>query len=408
MADHRRELKSRYRALSRLYADLSSTAFARRDWHDEVLDRQTLGSDERIEHWFLAEHFLANWSNWSGLLDRFSRYFGQCLDSFPKSWSKFTLNCDALVFQLARDEGLDRILAESWADSEEKSFRPDSRKIFDIAAIYGQLAKACEHAELVSRAESVSPNFTKKGKSANWTMSDRAPFPVARQVVEKQNDEMLGRWHELPEPIQDQVWVHLRHYLHSVLGVSWLFDSSAARSALLSISWRKQPVSLSVEQPLGTLPPDVPAGATVDQLLERVKAAIAELGYEAVVEDLLSRDMVGGEDSLLPSQDVTVVPDHLAQEHRPILLAVTRGWSGKDPLSFTTVMRQVKTRLIEVGKAIEVVIALCDCWDSSSFQEEHRDELAAHARKGVRFLFLLVGVPDRVLGQIPVELQPQR
>ena len=33
----------------------------------------------------------------------------------------------------------------------------------------------------------------------------------------------------------------------------------------------------------------------------------------------------------------------------------------------------------------------------------HREELRAHARNGVRFLFVLVGVPDRVLVPVPVE-----
>ena len=71
MADHRHELKSRYDSLPRLYDDLSGTALARRGWRDEVIARRTLGSDERIEHGFLAEHFLVTWSNWRGLLDRY-------------------------------------------------------------------------------------------------------------------------------------------------------------------------------------------------------------------------------------------------------------------------------------------------------------------------------------------------
>ena len=39
MADHRRELKSQYDALRRLYDDLHGTTFARRDWHAEVIAR---------------------------------------------------------------------------------------------------------------------------------------------------------------------------------------------------------------------------------------------------------------------------------------------------------------------------------------------------------------------------------
>ena len=50
MVDYRRELRSRYGSLSRLYEDLRGTAFARMDWDAEVLARRTLGSDDRIEN----------------------------------------------------------------------------------------------------------------------------------------------------------------------------------------------------------------------------------------------------------------------------------------------------------------------------------------------------------------------
>jgi hypothetical protein len=50
------------------------------------------------------------------------------------------------------------------------------------------------------------------------------------------------------------------------------------------------------------------------------------------------------------------------------------------------------------------VIVFCDCWDSASFQEEHREELSAHDRNGVRFLFFMVGVPERLIMPVPVGL----
>jgi hypothetical protein len=112
---------------------------------------------------------------------------------------------------------------------------------------------------------------------------------------------------------------------------------------------------------------------------------------------------VGQEDSLLPSPDITVVPGELADASRSVLLAVTKGWNGKGRLSFTRVMRHVRARLIESRREIKAVIVFCDSWDSASFQEQHRDELGAHARNGVHFLFGLVGVPDRVLAPVPVE-----
>ena len=163
-------------------------------------------------------------------------------------------------------------------------------------------------------------------------------------------------------------------------------------------------MSLSLQEPAGLLGLDPALSGSVGRLLDRLKAAIGELGYEAVIEDLSSPEPVGGEDSLLGSDDVIVVPGHLADEARPILLAVTTGWSGKEPQSFAKVMRQVKARLIEARGAIQVVVVFCDCWDSASFREEYREELSAHDRNGVRFGFFMVGVPDRVIVPVPVGL----
>jgi hypothetical protein len=82
---------------------------------------------------------------------------------------------------------------------------------------------------------------------------------------------------------------------------------------------------------------------------------------EAVIEDLPSPDLIGGEDSMPASEDVMVVPGHLADTSQPILLAATKGGNGKEPLSFAKVMRQVKARLIESRGTIQVVIVFCGC-----------------------------------------------
>jgi hypothetical protein len=64
----------------------------------------------------------------------------------------------------------------------------------------------------------------------------------------------------------------------------------------------------------------------------------------------------------------------------------------------------VKACLIESRGTVQVVVVFCDCGDSTSFEEEHREEPRAHDQNGVRFLFVLVGVPDKTLVPIAVEL----
>jgi hypothetical protein len=403
MANLRNELKSRQASLRRLHDDLRESSFARRAWNSEVRPRRTLGSDATIEHWFLAEHFLVTWSNWTGLLDRFCRYFGQEFDTFPKTWAQLVANCDLLVFMLARDRVLDEAVAKSWIEPEPAIKHPAKRNADDIASIYTSIARNHERAAVMSRARHVQPAPAVKEKVLKQMSLGDGEFGMSQNAVLEENERLLERWQKLPRRVQDQVLVHLRHYTHSTLGVSWLTDSKAGISALTSISWRRQPVSLSLQKPAGLPALDAPIPDSAGRLLDRLKVAIAELGYDAVSEDLASTELVGGEDSLLASRDVMVVPGHLDDAARPILLAVTKGWSGKEPQSFTKIMRQVKTRLIESPGAIRFVIVVCDCWDSASFQEEHHEELRAHAQKGVRFLFIMVGVPDRVLVPVPVE-----
>ena len=414
MANRRRELKSRQVSLRRLHDDLRESSFARRDWNAEVRARRTLGSDDTVEHWFLAEQFLMTWSNWQGLFERFCRYFGQPAESFPKTWSQLIANCELLVFTLARDRNLDEMIAKSWIDPDHILGRLPKDRGYDVASIYTQIASSHERAALLRRAEQVQSRFAQtkeeifKQSAPHGLARGQVAFEVARSVVLEQNERLIEHWQELPRRIQDQVWVHLRHYLHSVLGVSWMVDESPGVSGLLSISWRKQAVSISLQEPAGLSGLVDPISGSVARLLDRLKTTISELGYEAVVEDLLSSELIGGQDSLLASDDVMVIPGHLADEARPILLAVTKGWSGKEPQSFAKVMRQVKAQLIESGGAIQVVIVFCDCWDSASFQEEHREELRAHDQNGVRFLFVMVGVPDRVLVPVPVEFDREQ
>ncbi len=49
------------------------------------------------------------------------------------------------------------------------------------------------------------------------------------------------------------------------------------------------------------------------------------------------------------------------------------------------------------------MVVFCDCWDSTSFEEEHQEDLRAHERNGLRLLFVLVGATDKRVVLLPVE-----
>jgi hypothetical protein len=85
------------------------------------------------------------------------------------------------------------------------------------------------------------------------------------------------------------------------------------------------------------------------------------------------------------------------------LLGVSRGNKKGAALSFGKIMTQVKAHLIDCADRTRVVIFLCDLW-SPDLLDEHLEELRAHHRRGVRFLFLLVGTPDRAVAPVAVDL----
>ena len=119
-------------------------------------------------------------------------------------------------------------------------------------------------------------------------------------------------------------------------------------------------MSVSTKQLVGDLAADSPASASFERLLDRLEAAIDEIGYQAVVEELIADGLIGGDDSLLASDEVMVIPGHMDDASRPILLAVTKSRNGKDALSFARVMRQIKARLTAARGGIEHVVVFCD------------------------------------------------
>ena len=114
--------------------------------------------------------------------------------------------CEALVFQLAREQKLDEIIAQSWVARDHAGFKRDSRQGYDIAAIYSQIAKGHERTELLTRSETVRPPVAGKewlSKSSRLEeklaaqrkfaedlpltpmTADRRAFPAIRKVVEE-------------------------------------------------------------------------------------------------------------------------------------------------------------------------------------------------------------------------------
>ena len=139
-------------------------------------------------------------------------------------------------------------------------------------------------------------------------------------------------------------------------------------------------------------------------VLEPLLGRIERFGYGSIFEEWEASRSVEDLPPLVGegSAAVNVIPGRPGAGCTPVLLALSRGRRG--PLGFDAIMREVKTHLIRCGKLTKFVIFFCDAWDSRSFRKKDAGELRAHHAKGVRFVFIMAGEPDRLLARVPVDL----
>ena len=84
-----------------------------------------------------------------------------------------------------------------------------------------------------------------------------------------------------------------------------------------------------------------------------------------------------------------------------VLLAVSKG--NTKALGFPNIMKQVREHLIRCSNKTRTVIVLCDHW-RPVILDDHIGDLRAHHERGIRFLFLMVGVPGRVVAPVAIDL----
>jgi hypothetical protein len=145
--------------------------------------------------------------------------------------------------------------------------------------------------------------------------------------------------------------------------------------------------------------PDISGGAR--RVLERITQAIGEIGYDEFVEDATSSNFQGGAQSLVGASSINIIPGHVGGPCHKLLLAISKG--DKKAIGFPSVMRQVREHLI-LCKETKAVIILCDHWYPRMLDEHIGDLRAHHEKHKVRFLFLMVGLPGRVVSPVAVDL----
>jgi hypothetical protein len=358
-----------------------------------------------VEVWYLVEHFLLAWHDWHGLLERCLSYFGQPAERFPRSWGALDTRCRGLADRLMRDGQLDEIVADSWflgpaakelvGDAEP----PSAKSVFhDIVTNHRRVslvvtAKAWGHAD-DEEPERIAP------RAQIW--------PRSLESAQHLNARLISAWSELPRQVREDAGWHLRQYHRANLLASWLMAHTPLapqrpQSALLYVLTTERIVPPTIEDFIGRLNVEENARQTAARVLHRVTEAVAEFGYDEFVEDVTSGEFLGGEGSPVGSNGINLIPSKNKGACCTVLLAVSKGADRRAAAGFPKIMTQVKTHLIDCAEKTRVVLILCDNWSPTTL-DDHLDEIRAHHRRGVRFLFLMVGTPGRIVAPVAVDL----
>jgi hypothetical protein len=383
-------------------------------WGENITAPRTIGSDDQVEAWYFAEHFLDTYVDWRDLLDRWSRYFGQSESPVMRSSERLNHRCRRhFVNGVSHSSGLRQRLRQAWTERLQ-SFRQPLTLTQDRV---GDALNETNDADYATNfVESVVHEIIRCDRHVRVaalieSQSDQASgglLGIAREM----DSVAAGLLDQASSVAREELQFYLQEYRHSMLRLSWLeeppgnsaFGSTlyrATKEHAASMSWlQKFTDDLMRDEAVSNLDLQL-----LNRVLNRIADAIGELGYDCFAEDISSRDFVGGDDSPVGSSHINLIPSRQKGACHAVLLAVSRGASRSAPTGFPKIMRGVKTHLIDCTGVTRVVIVLCDQWDSKGFMDEHFEELRAHYRRGVRFLFLLAGAPSRNVATVPVDFE---
>ena len=143
--------------------------------------------------------------------------------------------------------------------------------------------------------------------------------------------------------------------------------------------------------------------------IESAIKTISEIGYGSFLDGLLDGLFNPETNSQVEGQAVepscNVIPSKSSKKAacHPLLLAFSKGDKGR--IGFDAIQNKARSHLAKCRGVTKLVICFTDCWDSPKFQDNHYEGLLALKKvDGVNFMFVLVGVPDSVLGVIPTKL----
>jgi hypothetical protein len=402
MSEVWRALQKSYREVDKLFADLQQPVFARQDWKGSVYARRSLGNHVQVEISYLAEHFLLAWNDWWGLCERYLRYFGQPDEKLPRTWRTLESRCRSLADSIVRDSLLDQIVSHNWMVPTALA-RLIGEDEDSPRSLFHALVMSHRRLTLVMVLKSHSERYE---DAVSKPMPEGPVLPETSDIARRLNQGLIHQWDELSSTLREDTLWYLRNYQRSNLAVSWLVEETNrskdhTRSAFLHALTSEKHVPPSIELFVQQLTIEAGEKQTVSRMLRRLESAVAEIDYDNFVEDLSSGEFLGGNDTPVGTDSVNLIPGRGKTACCTTLLAVSQG--DKKAIGFPSIMKQVREHLIRCINTTRVVIVICDYWQPDML-DDHIGDLRAHHDRGVRFLFLMVGTPGRVVAPVAVDL----
>jgi hypothetical protein len=424
-----------------LFSELQTYSLVRPDWKEEVYAPRSLGdNDTKVELWYLAGHFLLAWHDWHRLRSRYRGYFGieDHETPFPSTWKRLDERCIDLALELLHSNDLDQLHVEDWLMSGVIHAEDDTvPPLRDAVHVVIQ-----NHRRWHLMRNSVAGYFTRLREPAEVQVQREFGWFRCLKLVRRLNDETYPVCRRIDEALDGALCHHLRRYCAANLLFSWLDQAddesegggsrsvsgsgnySRFRSGSGSTSYPRlrsgsgppdedieigesalirllseRIVIPSIDQYLSQLE-DANTRGTVRHMVERIIGAIGEGSFDDFVDDVASGELRGGPESLVGVSAINLIPSETRGPCHAVLLAISKG--DKKAIGFTNVMREVRTHLVNCPQTKAVVI-LCDFW-TPAMLDEHLGDLRAHHKRGVRFLFLMAGIPRRTVSPVAVDL----
>jgi hypothetical protein len=370
---------------------------AAQNWNETSVVTRTFGGvPTEIERWALAERFLDTWIDWSGLFQRWRRYFGVAEGQIPRSWFGVEERCAEFVNHLCKYPQLREVLRRELAGED----------LF-LKAPAATVLRSIGHVESpVDLVHEILDSDERLKISALLTSRDH-PDKQLQMNAERLDQDALGNFEEAPADVAIAVLFHLRVYRHSMLQLSWLGGEFDGLGRGHSVMLHPEGINMSWIEGVRELLPSGDLRGKAQGIVERVAAAIGEIGYDPFVDDITSGEMAGGPDSPVGTDVINVIPSGGKKAQcADVLLVAARGDGKRGAGGFSQCMQQMKTHLIECAGITRFVLFITDTWDAQGFIDNHFNELRAHYGRGVRFVFLIVGSPRHHLSPITVDFGP--